>query len=212
MKKEEVLEKINSEKLVPVIRTSDVDEARQAVEIIGSCGINIFEITLTIPNAADLIKELSSSRYLIGAGTVLTIEQAEICIEAGAKFIVSPIFDEKIVKFCTEKNIAVMPAGLTPTEIYRAWQSGADCVKIFPFDSMGGAKYLKAIKSVFPEINLMPTGGVSLETAGELLKAGAFAVGVGSDLVDLKAIRAGETNIIAERAIRFTKIVKDAKN
>ena len=210
MNKKEVLEVINAEKLVPVIRTSDIGEARRAIEIIGGCGINIFEITLTIPNAADLIKELSASRYLIGAGTVLTVEQAESCIEAGAKFIVSPIFNEEIVKFCNEKEVAVMPAGLTPTEIYKAWQSGADCVKIFPCDSMGGAKYLKAIKSVFPQINIMPTGGVSLETIGELLKAGAFAVGVGSDLVDLKAIREDKTQIIIEKSAQFLKIIRNA--
>lgn len=199
MKKEAVLAQIRTERIVPVIRTSNLDEARQAIEIIGSCGINVFEITLTIPNAADLIKELSATDFLIGAGTVLDVAQAQYCIESGAKFIVSPIFNKEVVKFCNEKGVAVMPAGLTPTEIFKAWQSGADCVKIFPCDSMGGATYLKALKSVFPQINLMPTGGVSLETIQGLLKAGAFAVGVGSDLVNLNAIREGKVEVIAEK-------------
>jgi 2-dehydro-3-deoxyphosphogluconate aldolase / (4S)-4-hydroxy-2-oxoglutarate aldolase len=203
MNKETVLDRINAEKLVPVIRTSNIDEARQAIEIIGSCGISVFEITLTIPNAVDLIEELSTSNFLIGAGTVLTVEQAENCINAGAKFIVSPIFNTKVVSFCNEKKVAVMPAGLTPTEIWTAWQSGADVVKIFPADSMGGANYLKAIKSVFPEIRVMPTGGVSLENIGNLLKSGAFAVGVGSDLVDLNAIKNGQNEVVLDKVNQY---------
>jgi 2-dehydro-3-deoxyphosphogluconate aldolase / (4S)-4-hydroxy-2-oxoglutarate aldolase len=203
MNKETVLDRINAEKLVPVIRTSNIDEARQAIEIIGSCGISVFEITLTIPNAVDLIEELSTSNFLIGAGTVLTVEQAENCINAGAKFIVSPIFNTKVVSFCNEKKVAVMPAGLTPTEIWTAWQSGADVVKIFPDDLMGGANYLKAIKSVFPEIRVMPTGGVSLENIGNLLKSGAFAVGVGSDLVDLNAIKNGQNEVVLDKVNQY---------
>lgn len=210
MNKETILAKIKAEKLIPVIRTSFPEEARQAVETIGCCGISIFEITLTIPNASDLIKELSANDFLIGAGTVLTVEQAENCVKAGAKFIVSPIFNPDIVRFCNENEVVVMPAGLTPTEIWTAWQSGADCVKIFPANEFSGSNYLKSIKSVFPQIKLMPTGGVTLETIGGLIKTGAFAVGVGADLVDLKALRAGNIKKITDRAKQFIQIAKIA--
>ncbi|MGC2234994.1 MAG: bifunctional 4-hydroxy-2-oxoglutarate aldolase/2-dehydro-3-deoxy-phosphogluconate aldolase [Pyrinomonadaceae bacterium] len=212
MDKQKVLKFIKREKLVPVIRATTADEALQAVETLASNGIKIFEITLTTPGAIRLIHELDgagNSEILIGAGTVLSREQAEKCVEAGAKFIVSPIFNPEIVRFCGEKEIAVMPGALTPTEVFAAWSAGADCVKVFPCEAMGGAKYLKALKSVFPNIEVMPTGGVSLETIADFLQAGAFAVGVGADLVDVKAIRAGNLQSIAEKAQKYLEIVNN---
>ncbi|MET0752751.1 MAG: bifunctional 4-hydroxy-2-oxoglutarate aldolase/2-dehydro-3-deoxy-phosphogluconate aldolase [Pyrinomonadaceae bacterium] len=212
MEKQKVLKFIRREKLVPVVRATTADEALQAVETLASNGIKIFEITLTTPGAIELMRELGdadNAEILIGAGTVLSVAQAEKCVEAGAKFIVSPVFNPEIVEFCNENEIAVMPGALTPTEVFAAWIAGADCVKVFPCEAMGGAKYLKALKSVFPNIEVMPTGGVSLETIADFLEAGAFSVGVGADLVDVKAIRAGNLQSIAEKARQYLKIVKE---
>lgn len=210
MNKSIVLDTIKRGKLVPVIRTNDTDDARKSIEILADCGIRVFEITMTVPNAVELIGELSEKEnVLIGAGTILDKTQAEDCINAGARFIVSPAFDAETVEFCSEKEIAVMPGCLTPTEVLRAHKSGADCVKVFPCDALGGAKYLKMLKTLFPEIEMMPTGGVSLDTIADFFKAGAIAVGVGTDLVDVKAIRAGDTNLVAEKAKNYLEIVKN---
>lgn len=211
MKKSAVLEAIKREKLIPVVRTNETEDARKAVEALSKCNIKIFEITMTVPNAAELIAELnkSNSDVLLGAGTVLNVEQTEKCVEAGAKFIVSPAFDAETVRFCKENEIAVMPGCLTPTEVLTAWNAGADCVKVFPCDVMGGAKYLKTLKTLFPQVEMMPTGGVSLETIADFFKAGAIAVGVGTDLVDVKAIREGGLEIISEKARKYLEIVKN---
>ena len=211
MEKSVVLETIKREKLVPVVRTNNTDDAQKAVEILASCGIKIFEITMTVPNAAELIRELTQSNpdILLGAGTILTREQAENCVEAGAKFIVSPAFDAETVRFCRDNKIAVMPGCLTPTEVLTAWNAGADCVKVFPCDALGGAKYLKTLKTLFPHIEMMPTGGVSCETIADFFKAGAIAVGVGTDLVDVKAIGEGNTEKIAAKTREYLKIVNN---
>lgn len=210
MEKSVVLETIKREKLVPVVRTNNTGDARKAVEVLASCGIKIFEITMTVPNAAELIRELnaSDSGVMLGAGTVLSSDQAEKCIEAGAKFIVSPAFDVETVRFCRDHQIAVMPGCLTPTEVLTAWNAGADCVKVFPCDALGGAKYLKTLKILFPHIEMMPTGGVSCATIADFFRAGAIAVGVGTDLVDVKAIREGNSEQIAEKAREYLKIVE----
>ena len=211
MEKATVLETIKREKLVPVVRTNSTDDARQAIEILSKCGIKVFEITMTVPNAVELIAELNESNddILIGAGTVLDAANAEKCITAGAQFVVSPAFDAATVKLCREKNIAIMPGTLTPTEVLTAWNAGADCVKVFPCDVMGGAKYLKTLKTLFPHIEMMPTGGVSLETIADFFNAGAVAVGVGTDLVDVKAIRAGNLELVAEKADNYLEIVRN---
>ncbi len=210
MEKSQVLEIIKREKLVPVIRTNSTDDARKAIEVLSNCGIRVFEITMTVPNAVDLIGELNAEKkeVLIGAGTVLDKNQAEECIKAGAQFIVSPAFDLETVQFCREKNIAVMPGTITPTEVLTAWKSGADAVKVFPCDIMGGAKYLKTLKTLFPHIEMMPTGGVNLETIGDFFRAGAIAVGVGTDLVDTKAINQGNIESVADKAKKYLKLVE----
>jgi 2-dehydro-3-deoxyphosphogluconate aldolase/(4S)-4-hydroxy-2-oxoglutarate aldolase len=211
MDKSRVLETITKNKLVPVIRTATIDNARWAVEVLAEAGIHVFEITLTIPNAAELIREFSASKpdLLIGAGTVLTADQARASSDAGAKFIVSPIFEKRVVEFCNKNEICVMPAGLTPTEIYNAWQSGADVVKVFPCGAVG-ASYIKAIKSVFPEIRLMPTGGVNIDTAKNFLDAGAIAIGIGSDLIDQNERRDEQTDEIVRRTRQLlTRLVTE---
>jgi 2-dehydro-3-deoxyphosphogluconate aldolase/(4S)-4-hydroxy-2-oxoglutarate aldolase len=209
MNKNELLEKIGQKKLVPVIRTATADDARWAVEVLAHSGISVFEITLTIPNAVDLIAELSAATpdLLIGAGTVLTAEQAEASINAGAKFIVSPIFKRQVVEFCNRNEICVIPAGITPTEIYNAWQSGADVVKVFPCGAVGGASYIKAVKSVFPDIKLMPTGGVNIETIKSFLNAGAIAVGAGTDLVDSNLVKTRDAAGLAKRAKNYMDVM-----
>lgn len=211
MEKAKVLETIKREKLVPVVRTNSADEARKAIQVLSKCGIKVFEITMTVPNAVELITELSeiNSDILLGAGTVLDKAQAEKCVKAGAKFVVSPAFDAETVRFCRENEIAVMPGCLTPTEVLTAWNAGADCVKVFPCDALGGAKYLKTLKTLFPHIEMMPTGGVSCETIADFFKAGAIAVGVGADLVDVKAIQNGELETIVEKARKYLEIVQN---
>ncbi len=152
---------------------------------------------MTIPGAVELIEKLAqelNNDTIIGAGTVLDIETARKCIEAGAKFIVSPIFDAKIVSLCNQSSITVMSGALTPTEIFTAWQSGADLVKVFPASATGGASYLKAVKAVFPHIELVPTGGVNLENATDFIEAGAFVIGIGRELTG------GYSSTITERA------------
>ena len=209
MEKSAVLEFIKREKLVPVIRTNDTNDARQAIKVLSNCGIKVFEITMTVPNAVELIAELKDSDdVLIGAGTVLDAKQAEKCVAAGAKFIVSPAFNLETVEYCRASEIAVMPGTLTPTEVLTAWNAGADCVKVFPCDVLGGAKYLKTLKTLFPHIKMMPTGGVSCETIADFFKAGAIAVGVGADLVDVKAIREGNLEAVSEKARKYLEIVK----
>lgn len=210
MEKHKVLEFIKREKLVPVIRTNSTDDARKAVEILSGCGIKVFEITMTVPDAVKLIGELKNSDdVLIGAGTILDKAQAAECVQAGAKFIVSPAFNRETVEFCVENEIAVMPGTLTPTEVLAAHNAGADCVKVFPCDALGGAKYLKTLKTLFPHIEMMPTGGVSCDTIADFFAAGAIAVGVGTDLVDVKAMREGNLQAVADKARKYLEIVKN---
>jgi len=185
MNKNEVIEKIREMRIIPVIRTESAEKAKLVVEALVKGGINILEITMTIPGAVELIAELDDkykAATIIGAGTVLDQKTAQKCVEAGAKFVVSPILNAEIISFCNKSEIAVMPGALTPSEIYAARENGADLVKVFPASAAGGASYLKALKAVFPNIELIPTGGVTLENAVDYLKAGAFAVGIGGEL------------------------------
>lgn len=186
MNKTEVIEKIRELRIIPVIRSESADRAKLVVEALVKGGINILEITMTIAGAIELIAELTieyKDAAIIGAGTVLDKNTARKCVEAGAKFVVSPILNSETVSFCSQSEIVVMPGALTPTEIYAAWRAGADAVKIFPVSAAGGASYVKALKTVFPHIELIPTGGINLETAVDYIKAGALAVGMGGELI-----------------------------
>jgi len=168
-------------------------------------------VTMTVPGAIQVIEILvreAGDRILIGAGTVLDPETARACMLAGAEFIVSPSLNLKTIEICHRYSVAIIPGALTPTEVVTAWEAGADVVKVFPCSAMGGAKYLKALKAPFPQIELIPTGGVSLSTAAEFLAAGAFALGVGADLVDAKAIAAGTPEIITHNARKYVEIVR----
>jgi 2-dehydro-3-deoxyphosphogluconate aldolase/(4S)-4-hydroxy-2-oxoglutarate aldolase len=148
---------------------------------------------------------------LVGAGTVLDAETAKACVSSGAQFIVSPALNFDTIAYCREHDIAVMPGALTPTEVVQAWNAGADFVKVFPAGAVGGPSYLKSLKAPLPQIELVPTGGVSLKTAADFIRAGAAALGIGADLVDINAIREGQAALITERAKQFIEIVREAR-
>ena len=214
MDKKKIVDQIESLGLVPVVRASSADEAMQAIDAIKAGGINVLEITMTVPGAVRVI-EAVSDKYgddvLVGAGTVLDPETARACMLAGAQFVVSPALNLDTIAICHRYSVPVCPGVLTPTEVITAWSAGADFVKVFPCGSVGGASYVKNLKGPFPQIKIIPTGGVSLKTAADFIKAGASALGVGTDLVDVKAIRAGEAHIVTERAKEFINIIRDAR-
>ncbi len=214
MDKAQIINQIRETGIVPVIRAASEDEARKLIEAILAGGISIFEVTMTVPNAVSLIKSLVADfgdKAIIGAGTVLDTEMARNCLAAGAKFVVSPALNLSVIETCRREKVAVFPGALTPTEIVAAWQAGADAVKIFPANAVGGANYLKAIKAPLPNIELMPTGGVTLATIGDFIRAGAIAVGVGSDLADTKAISAGEAEKVTQTARLYLEAVREAR-
>ena len=200
--------------LIPVVRAESSDIAMRAIDAIREGGISVLEITMTVPGAIRVIEEVVSrfgGDAIVGAGTVLDAHTARACILAGAQFIVSPALDLDTISCCRSYSVPVMPGAMTPTEVLTAWKAGADFVKVFPANALGGASYLKALKAPLPQIELVPTGGVSLKTAADFIKAGAAALGVGSDLVDTAALRAGEAKVITERARQFIEIVKVAR-
>ncbi|HEX8566054.1 MAG TPA: bifunctional 2-keto-4-hydroxyglutarate aldolase/2-keto-3-deoxy-6-phosphogluconate aldolase [Pyrinomonadaceae bacterium] len=215
MDKREVIQKIVEIGLVPVIRASSEDEAMRVIDAILKGGISVLEITMTVPRAMKVMETLAE-RYgtdaLIGAGTVLDAETARMCILSGAKFVISPALNLETIQLCKRYSITVMPGALTPTEVVTAWQAGADFVKVFPCSAMGGASYIKGLKAPLPQIELVPTGGVNLKTAADFIKAGSSALGVGADLVDVEAIRAGEASVVTERARQFLEIVQEARS
>jgi 2-dehydro-3-deoxyphosphogluconate aldolase/(4S)-4-hydroxy-2-oxoglutarate aldolase len=210
MTKAEVLARIKGIGLVPVLRAESEEQAMALAAAIADGGVTVLEVTMTVPGALRVMARLARQRpeILVGAGTVLDPETAHACLQEGAQFIVSPAFNLRTVELCQRHSVAVLPGSLTPTEIVTAWQAGADVIKVFPASAMGGAKYLKSLKAPLPHIELIPTGGVSLETAREFLEAGAFALGVGADLVDTRAIAAGHAAKITANAARYLEIVR----
>jgi len=214
MNKTEVLQRIRATGLIPVVRAESADLAMRAVEAIKAGGVDVLEVTMTVPGAIDVIAKLAATfgaEVVIGAGTVLDPDTANKCVQAGAQFIVSPVLNEETISFCRRNDVGVFPGALTPTEVVRAWNAGADAVKVFPAGAVGGASYLRALKAPLPQIELVPTGGVSLKTAADFIQAGAMALGVGADLVDTKALREGRDEVITERAREFLEIVREAR-
>jgi len=196
---------------MPVLRASSVKEALQIADAIVAGGVTVLEVTMTVPGAVKVIEQLveqAGSKLLVGAGTVLDPETARICLLAGAQFVVSPALNVKTIEMCGRYSAPIIPGVLTPTEVVTAWQAGANIVKVFPCSAVGGAKYLKALKAPLPQVEMIPTGGVSLATAAEFLEAGAFALGVGGDLVDNKAVADGHPEIITENAKKYLAIVQ----
>lgn len=214
MKKTDTLSRIVQTGIVPVVRASSGEEALGVIDAIRAGGIDIIELTMTVPGAVDIIRELArryGEEIVLGAGTVLDTETARTCMLAGARFIVSPIVDLGTIACCRTYSVPVMPGALTPTEIVGAWRAGAAMVKVFPCSAVGGAGYVKALKAPFPEIDLIPTGGVSLATVADFIHAGASALGAGADLVDLKKIRAGEAAAVTEKARHYLQAVRQAR-
>jgi len=214
MEKLLVLKRIEEVGIIPVVRVESEEEAIAVAKVIGDAGIPILEITMTVPGAVRVIEKLSrryGDEVLVGAGTVLDPEAARACIGAGAQFIVSPALNMQTIELCKQQAIAVFPGSLTPTEVVSAWQAGADAVKVFPCSAVGGAKYLRALRAPLPQINLIPTGGVSLSTAKDLISAGAWALGVGADLVNTRTIKAGEYDSVASKARSYVAAVREAR-
>jgi 2-dehydro-3-deoxyphosphogluconate aldolase/(4S)-4-hydroxy-2-oxoglutarate aldolase len=214
MEKVWVLKRIEEVGVVPVVRASSAEEAVAVAEVIREGGISIVEITMTVPGAITVIAELSK-RYgdevLVGAGTVLDPETARSCIAAGAQFIISPALNIQTIELCKSQRIAIFPGALTPTEVVAAWDAGADAIKVFPCSAVGGASYLRALKAPLPDVKLVPTGGVSLATAKDFIAAGAWALGVGADLVNTKAIKAGDRESVVTAARSYVAAVREAR-
>jgi 2-dehydro-3-deoxyphosphogluconate aldolase / (4S)-4-hydroxy-2-oxoglutarate aldolase len=214
MNKQKVRDRIVEIGVVPVVRASSSREALIAAEAVCQGGIPIVEITMTVPGAVEVIRELSkssASEVLIGAGTVLDVETARRCLDAGAQFLVSPGLNLPTVELAVREKILIMAGALTPTEVITAWNAGSDFVKIFPCGQVGGAKYIKALKGPLPQIPLVPTGGVNLNTAAEFIDAGAAALGIGGELVQAEALKSGKSQIIVENARKFVEIVKQTR-
>jgi len=212
MNRKEVLSHIMSNGVVAVIRMKDTQRLLKVIQAVGAGGVKSIEITMTVPGAIDIIRQLAPSvpgDVLIGAGTVVDRETANKVIDAGAKFVVGPILNLEIIRLCAERDTVVMPGCFSPTEIYTAWTAGADIVKVFPATSLG-PKYFKDIRGPFPDIRLMPTGGVTIDNVGEWIAAGAVAVGIGSDLLDKKAIDEERYEVLTERAKRMVENFKKA--
>ena len=211
---DDAIRKIHEIGIVPVVRAANLDEARRAVDAIHAGGIPIIEITMTVPDAPAMIQELVrhyGNSVLTGAGTVTTAEQADICINAGAQFLVSPGLSVAVLQTAAKCGILAIPGVLTPTEVMSALEAGAKILKVFPCGSAGGPKHIKALRAPFPHTRLIPTGGVNLSNAAEYFAAGAFALGVGADLVDLVAIRRNELAKIIDMAKTLTDAVRLAR-
>ncbi len=204
---QEILERVG---LIPVLRAKSAAQGRAVVEAMMAGGVTVVEVTMTVPGAVDLLKELKKkygAQLLLGSGTVTSAAQAVETIEAGAEFVVSPSLHPEVIAATKKLGKISVPGALTPTEAITAWNAGADYVKIFPCSAVGGASYLKALLAPFPQLKLIPTGGVTLQTAEGFLKAGARALGIGSDLVNLAAVDEGRPESITESAKAYLKVI-----
>jgi 2-dehydro-3-deoxyphosphogluconate aldolase / (4S)-4-hydroxy-2-oxoglutarate aldolase len=202
---------LESTGLVPVLRAGSAKEGHALVKAMLAGGVNIIEVTMTVPGAVDLLRELKSEygdKVLLGSGTVTDTEQAKATIEAGAEFVISPSLHLDVIAVTKEMGKVSIPGALTPTEVITAWRAGADYVKVFPCSAAGGPGYLKALLAPFPELQLIPTGGITLANAVEYLNAGARALGVGSDLVNARAIAEGKPEIVTNAARAYLEIIR----
>jgi 2-dehydro-3-deoxyphosphogluconate aldolase/(4S)-4-hydroxy-2-oxoglutarate aldolase len=214
MHRDVILRSILDIGVVPVVRTSSAESAVRAIEAVYRGGIRAAEITMTVPGAIKALEKLADAfgdKLVLGAGTVLDPETARICMLAGAQFFVTPALNLKTIEMAKRYSKIIMPGALTPTEIVAAWEAGADCVKVFPCGALGGAKYIKSLKAPLPHIEMVPTGGVSLETTADFLRAGAAAVAVGAELIDAKTISEGRYEVFEERARQFLAEVAKAR-
>ena len=208
---QEIIERVG---LIPVLRARNAAQGHAVVKAMIAAGVTVVEVTMTVPGAVDLLKELKKeygNDLLLGSGTVTTAEQCQATIDAGAEFVVSPSLHPEVIAVTKANKKISCPGALTPTEAITAWNAGADYVKIFPCSAVGGASYLKALLAPFPHLKLIPTGGVTLQTAEGFLRAGARALGVGSDLVNLAAVDAGHPETITETARAYLKIFAEVR-
>jgi len=213
MNKNDVRARIEKIGIVPVIRATSPEEARFAAEAVIAAGIDVVEITMTVPGALEVIAELVKAmpKLLVGAGTVLNKQMAEKCVKAGAQFLVSPGFNKPMVTFAHKAGVLVMAGALTASEVMAAWDAGADFVKIFPCGNVGGPGYIKALKGPLPQVPMVPTGGVNLETAADYIRAGAVALGVGGELIVKKAVQERKAAVISELAAKYVALVQEAR-
>jgi 2-dehydro-3-deoxyphosphogluconate aldolase/(4S)-4-hydroxy-2-oxoglutarate aldolase len=208
---QETIERVG---LIPVLRARSLAQGRAVVEAMMAGGVTVVEVTMTVPGAVGLLKELKKeygAKLLLGSGTVTTADQAQATIDAGAEFVVSPSTHPSVIEITKKNGKTSCPGALTPTEAITAWNAGADYVKIFPCSAVGGASYLKALLAPFPFLKIIPTGGVTLQTATDFINAGARALGVGTDLVNLAAIDAGKPETITETARAYLKVLAAAR-
>jgi 2-dehydro-3-deoxyphosphogluconate aldolase/(4S)-4-hydroxy-2-oxoglutarate aldolase len=214
VKKEEVLAKILEVGIMPGIRTSSAEDGRFAADAIARGGIPIVEITMTVPKAIDVISDMvrSAPHVIVGAGTVLDLETARRCLDAGVSFLTSPGLDLNIIGFAVKENILVISGAMTPTEVITAWQAGSELVKVFPCAPIGGPAYIKALKGPFPQVPMIAAGGVNQETAADFILAGAAALGIGGRLIPKAALEHRKPDQISELARRFLRIVWTARN
>jgi 2-dehydro-3-deoxyphosphogluconate aldolase/(4S)-4-hydroxy-2-oxoglutarate aldolase len=210
MSKEDQLRRVLDCGIVAIVRSPDSAQLVDVVRALADGGIDTVEITMTVPNALDVLRQVRQAlgeRVLLGAGTVLDPETARAVLLAGAEFIVSPALNLEVIRLCRRYDKLVMPGTFTPTEILTAWEAGADVIKVFPAEVVGPA-YFKALRGPLPQVRLMPTGGVDLTTAAAFLKAGAACLGVGSQLVDPKLVAARGFDKIRDLARQYVEIVK----
>ena len=213
MNKTEVCGILREVGVIPAIRVCSAEDAHFACDAVASGGIPIVEITMTVPEALEVIAHLvrHHGKLVVGAGTVLNPEMAGRCIDAGAHFITAPGLNLKVVEFVAKKEVAVLPGALTPTEVIQAWDAGSDFIKIVPCGHVGGDSYIRALEAMFPDVSLIAAGGVTQQTAAGYILAGATAIGVGTELIPPEAIAARESERIQELAHRFLRFVKDAR-
>jgi 2-dehydro-3-deoxyphosphogluconate aldolase / (4S)-4-hydroxy-2-oxoglutarate aldolase len=214
LEKNEVCAKIQEIGIVPAVRTSSPEDALFAAEVVARGGIPIVEITMTVPGAIEVISHLVKNlpHVIVGAGTVLDLQTARSCVEAGAGFLTCPGLDLEIVEFAKNEGLAMMAGALTPTEIVTAWKAGSDLVKVFPCAQVGGDSYIRALKGPFPRIPLIAAGGVNQQTAANFILAGAAALGIGRELIPAEAVEKRQEGRIRELAHRFLTFVRNARS
>ncbi len=214
MNRAEICDRMQLTGVVPVVRAANAEQAWLACRALYAGGVDVLEVTMTVPDAPNLIRELVAqfgNDVLVGAGTVLDAETARACIRAGAEFIVSPGFDPEIVRAAHDAGKPALPGALTPTEVMAAMKADADIIKVFPASAMGGAKYLRSLRAPFQNARFLPTGGVNASTARDFIAAGAVALGVGSELIDPKALARGDGDTITGLARELVAAVRMAR-
>jgi 2-dehydro-3-deoxyphosphogluconate aldolase/(4S)-4-hydroxy-2-oxoglutarate aldolase len=214
LNKEQIRARIREIGIIPAVRLYSAEDALFAAEAVCAAGVPIVEVTMTVPGANKVIYELAqqNAEIIVGAGTVLDVEAAHRCLDAGALFITSTGFDPDIVNFVSKRSVVVFPGACTPTEVLTAWRAGSDFVKIFPCSAMGGAGYIRALKGPFPQIPMIASGGVNQQTASDFILGGADALGIGRDLIHQDAIRRRDAGWIKELARRYVRMVGEARS